>query len=1033
MNLNKQSKLYSQGMQPVVKCVGDCAQSQNWERIKEKCSYRSEDNSTVITWIHTVPPENKTTYYAFTYPYTYTELQSFLSILDQRFSTDSSSLYYYRELLTTSLDGSRVDLVTITSHSGKLEEREDRLDDLFPEWSFPRPHRFEGKKVVFVSARVHPGETPSSFVLNGFINFIVSSDSRAKKLRDIFIFKIIPMLNPDGVIRGHYRSDQRGINLNRVYNNPSAKFHPTIYAVKKLILYYHKMSSETTLNVCDDGITSNIKGDLQIPTPEKSTPSLLDEDTCHSFSDAVINKSKNTSTISGNVNKPHSVLDADEPSVSGWDCSSNMSADSLCRSGTIQKTWEEIQEESNKLYSGGETGVTSMFGSMSPLHDFKILNKDTFKSPSKSGGVILNMENLRSNLSDQSDFILSREEPQCDLGISHSSSPKQTSYIFHTDERKESSVLQIPSRDIPSLDKFTTSLHSTNFLSSVLGDSKSNLFMYIDLHGHASKRGIFMYGNWFENPVLMVENMLYPRLLAVNCSNFDFGACNFSERNMYHRDRRDGMSKEGSGRVSVMRATGLIRSYTLECNYNTGRHYTPIPSQGSQGRPLYSVPPKYTPAIFEDCGHKLGISLHNLIEGSDSSKSPSAASIDINSLRTELYNALSNVGVSPRTSNVSSCSISGLTPSPKLGSLKTTKDLKSSSEERTDKTPTSKSKKSLLTKANSPGGTFSQKIGSIYSYTGNRRPSLSSTVDTENQEPLSPRIRSTKPKTVKNKKDTSIIDTTTVKTKKIRYKSSKKLSSSQTLLYKEIGEASHYSSDEKLSSPKHNLCSPIRLPSDIKSESSKLMKKIEKGRKPRTKTLKFGSKKFKNLASSESSSGSFKTDQFSKIALSESDDKLGGTLPIDSCCVSPPNPLSPRSPLASVFEAQTSQTSQASNLNLKQKSTSYVSSSKSTFHSCAKRQPKAIKSIPSSSDRFSAGVPQATGQRLKLFPKKLKKKTTTVGEVAPGKMLSKPTTSQPPLPWVIRKPLKIGGEMESSSSVNPRVIKKRKKSPRKSL
>lgn len=40
MNLNKQSKLYSQGMQPVVRCVGDYGQSSNWERIKEKCSYR---------------------------------------------------------------------------------------------------------------------------------------------------------------------------------------------------------------------------------------------------------------------------------------------------------------------------------------------------------------------------------------------------------------------------------------------------------------------------------------------------------------------------------------------------------------------------------------------------------------------------------------------------------------------------------------------------------------------------------------------------------------------------------------------------------------------------------------------------------------------------------------------------------------------------------------------------------------------------------------------------------------------------------
>lgn len=62
---------------------------------------------------------------------------------------------------------------------------------------------------------------------------------------------------------------------------------------------------------------------------------------------------------------------------------------------------------------------------------------------------------------------------------------------------------------------------------------KSNLFLYLDLHGHASKKGIFMYGNHLPNTLEAVEVMLLPRLMSMNCHHFAFDACNFSERNMY--------------------------------------------------------------------------------------------------------------------------------------------------------------------------------------------------------------------------------------------------------------------------------------------------------------------------------------------------------------------------------------------------------------------------------------------------------------------------------------------------------------------
>ena len=96
------------------------------------------------------------------------------------------------------------------------------------------------KRVFLLSARVHPGETPASHVLNGALRFLLHpTDPRAAALRARFVFKLIPVLNPDGVFRGHYRSDGRGVNLNRVWANPTPEHHPSIYAAAALVRQLH--------------------------------------------------------------------------------------------------------------------------------------------------------------------------------------------------------------------------------------------------------------------------------------------------------------------------------------------------------------------------------------------------------------------------------------------------------------------------------------------------------------------------------------------------------------------------------------------------------------------------------------------------------------------------------------------------------------------------------------------------------------------------------------------------------------------------
>lgn len=62
---------------------------------------------------------------------------------------------------------------------------------------------------------MHPGESNASFIVEGIIDFLMSDQQEAMLLRDKYVFKIVPMLNPDGVIVGNYRCSLGGYDLNR--------------------------------------------------------------------------------------------------------------------------------------------------------------------------------------------------------------------------------------------------------------------------------------------------------------------------------------------------------------------------------------------------------------------------------------------------------------------------------------------------------------------------------------------------------------------------------------------------------------------------------------------------------------------------------------------------------------------------------------------------------------------------------------------------------------------------------------------------
>ena len=79
---------------------------------------------------------------------------------------------------------------------------------------------------IFISARVHPGEVASSYILNGILKTIFSGEAEISMLLERFVFYIVPIINPDGVNEGNFRTDSKGNNLNRFYTNPNKLDQP---------------------------------------------------------------------------------------------------------------------------------------------------------------------------------------------------------------------------------------------------------------------------------------------------------------------------------------------------------------------------------------------------------------------------------------------------------------------------------------------------------------------------------------------------------------------------------------------------------------------------------------------------------------------------------------------------------------------------------------------------------------------------------------------------------------------------------------
>jgi hypothetical protein len=188
-----------------------------------------------LTFSVSFPHDGDTCFLSYCYPFTYTFQRQCLQWLGRQ---PLVSLCMRRQPLCYTRGGHLCELLTITEFGAS-------------------PEVMRARPVVFLTARVHPGESNASWTMKGILEFLTSTASEAAALRRQLVFKIVPVLNPDGVINGNYRCALAGCDLNRRWQQPDLVQHPTLFHVKRLLRAI--AAERQVLLYCDFHGHSNLK------------------------------------------------------------------------------------------------------------------------------------------------------------------------------------------------------------------------------------------------------------------------------------------------------------------------------------------------------------------------------------------------------------------------------------------------------------------------------------------------------------------------------------------------------------------------------------------------------------------------------------------------------------------------------------------------------------------------------------------------------------------------------------------------------
>ncbi|CDW76366.1 zinc carboxypeptidase family protein [Stylonychia lemnae] len=150
------------------------------------------------------------------------------------FEIKSGNLLYKQEIMAYSVGGLPIYQLTVTARcsQGQL--------------------KYKKRKVIYICARVHAGETNASYIMQNIIFEIANTQSgKYDQLLQNYIIKIIPMINVDGVSIGNGRASLVGLDLNRRWTNPNPLIHPEVFFLKKMLKKFNTQYEKGVQIFCD--------------------------------------------------------------------------------------------------------------------------------------------------------------------------------------------------------------------------------------------------------------------------------------------------------------------------------------------------------------------------------------------------------------------------------------------------------------------------------------------------------------------------------------------------------------------------------------------------------------------------------------------------------------------------------------------------------------------------------------------------------------------------------------------------------------